>query len=139
MNKDTEKFIELLKTDKALQDKIAEAAANYTGENSQEAVFQNITLPIAEEAGFHFTFDELQEYILQQNDDVQTLENDEMDQVAGGGGVSLGGGVTVCSGLGWGAGVSIGDNSGICVVAGYGVGRDICALIGFGPGWMDRK
>ena len=133
MNKDTVKFMELLKTDKALQDKLAAAAESYDGDKTQEAVFQNVTLPVAEEAGFHFTFEELREYLQQQSNDVQTLDPDEMDQVAGGSGDSLGVGFTSCDGLGWGLGAAFGGNSGICALIGYGDGREICAAFGFGP------
>ncbi|MBQ9030241.1 MAG: Nif11-like leader peptide family natural product precursor [Parasporobacterium sp.] len=106
MNKDAERFMELLKTDKALQDKIAAAAESYAGDKTQEAVFQNVTLPVAEEAGFHFTFDELEEYLVQQKGSVQTLDMDEMDQVAGG---TMGGGVgiTVCAQKIWALGSAV--------------------------------
>ena len=131
MNKDAERFMELLKTDKALQDKIAAAAKSYTDDKTQEAVFQNVTLPVAEEAGFHFTFDELKEYLVQKNDGAQTLDLDEMDQVAGG---TMGGGVgiTVCAqkmGVGIG-GTYSDDGSNICVILGYGDTDSICVGIG---------
>ena len=130
MNKDAERFMELLKTDKALQDKIAAAAKSYTDDKTQEAVFQNVTLPIAEEAGFHFTYEELREYLQQQNS-VQTLDLDEMDQVAGGlfsGGI----GFSVCANkVGVGFGGTYGeDGYNICALIGYGDSDSICVGAG---------
>ena len=138
MNKDAERFMELLKTDKALQDKIAAAAESYAGDKTQEAVFQNVTLPVAEEAGFHFTFDELEEYLVQQKGSVQTLDMDEMDQVAGG---TMGGGVgiTVCAqkmGVGIG-GTYSDDGSNICAILGYGETDSIC--VGIGAHWRKSR
>ena len=127
MNKDAERFMELLKTDKALQDKLAAAAESYAGDKTQEDVFQNVTLPVAEEAGFHFTFDELREYLLQQKDSVQTLDLDEMDQVAGGL-FSGGAGFSICANkFGVGFGGTYGeDGYNVCMFIGYGDSDSIC-------------
>ena len=52
----------------------------------KHAAFQNVVRPVAEEAGCHFTWEEYQEYVKRE---VKELDQDEMEQVAGGQGVIL--------------------------------------------------
>ena len=55
MNQDLKKFIEAVKTDTALQEKLASAGEAYTGDQTSEVVFEKLILPIAQEAGFKTT------------------------------------------------------------------------------------
>lgn len=110
MKEDFKKFIEFAKTDETIQKKLKEAGQNYTGEQTEEAVFSAIIEPIAREAGFDLSIDDIKQT-------VQELNLDEMDQVAGGEGSG-----------GW-----------VCLVVGVGFGRhentdDSCLVIGTGLG-----
>ena len=128
MNQDVEKYVELLKTNEAMREKLEDAAKNYTGEKTEEAVFRNLIQPAAKEAGLSFTEEEYKSYF---SNNIETLDLDEMDQVAGG---TMGGGVgiTVCAqkmGVGIG-GTYSDDGSNICVILGYGDTDSICVGIG---------
>ena len=85
MNQDLQNFNILLEKDTKLQEKVKSAAENYGGEKTQKAIYTNVLIPIAEEAGFHFTWEDIQEYALQISSSIQDLNGDEMDQVAGAG------------------------------------------------------
>ena len=128
MNQDFQKFIDLLQTDTELQEKMKAASENYTGEQTQEALFQNLVIPAAEEAGFQFTWDDFLEYVEQEKEELRGLELDEMDQVAGG---FDGVGVTACIGPGIGLGGSVVDKrvrlAGGCLGVGFGYGANACA------------
>ena len=126
MNQNIEKFIELLKTDEALQKKIKDAGANYTGEKTPEALFRNLVFPAAEEAGVPFTFEEYEEYTKQYSEEIQNLDLDEMNQVAGGD--TIGAGINLC----YGVGIGLGYTERTC--SRRGVGDMLC--IGFGAGAM---
>ena len=92
MNQDLQNFIESLKTDKALQEKMETAAKNYTGDKTQEAVLRDLIIPVAKEAGFSLTVEEFKSY---ESGMVKDIDLDEMDQVAGGGSTRGGGGVGI--------------------------------------------
>ncbi len=112
------------------------AVKNYNGEQTPTAVFQNLILPLAQEEGFSFTEEDYQQYV---SNMIQSIDLDEMSQVAGGGkhagemGIGIGatGG---CDGLGWGVGATSGMGSdGICIIVGYGSGKDSgasCVFLG---------
>ena len=54
------KFYEKLANDKALQEKLAKAQKGYTRDlNDRQTIVETIFLPIAKEAGFDFTAEEL--------------------------------------------------------------------------------
>ena len=123
MNQDLQKFIDLLKTDKSLQEKMAAAAKNYTGEQKPEAAFQYVILPIAEEAGCHFTWEDYQQYMQVA---VKELDPDEMEQVAGGD-KTRGTSLSACVGVGVGGGVTVRvKEDGSCSLG------TICFFLGFG-------
>lgn len=124
------------------------AVKNYTGKQTPETAFQNVVLPIAEEAGYHFTWEDYQKYL---QEEVKNLDLDEMDQVAGGDS-TYGTTLTACFGIGIGAGVTTKINDDetdynlrtIC--CGLGVGETTaCAWSGvstdnikrMNPGWHD--
>lgn len=58
------------------------AVKNYNGEQTPTAVFQNLILPLAQEEGFSFTEEDYQQYV---SNMIQSIDLDEMSQVAGGG------------------------------------------------------
>ena len=126
MNQDIKKFIELLKTDESLQEQMKAAAEKYEGNQMPEAAFKDLVLSIAQEAGFHFTWEDLQEYVKQEAEKLQELSADEMSQVAGG---SSGGGLGACLSAGLGIGFT---GEFFCLVIGGGEGASICAVKGVG-------
>ena len=73
------KFIELMHTDETFQSKLKDALSSYTGEQTPEAVFNNVLSPLAKEYGISISFEE---YIKS----ISELSDDELDQVAGGAG-----------------------------------------------------
>ncbi len=82
--KTIEQFYEQLKTDPELQKKLTAAEAQITGDDPR-AAFEQI-LPVIREAGYEFSFDELEAYAKehQPNPDGE-MSLDELDAVAGGG------------------------------------------------------
>lgn len=76
-------FIELFRRDTNLQEKYAEAEANYPGSlELREAVVEELLLPLAEEAGYAFTVEDLRRYetgvYLQKHKD-EEQDSDEPD------------------------------------------------------------
>lgn len=121
MNEGLKKFEELLKTDAAFQEKLKAAMENYKGEKTEQAVFEDVLLPLAKEYGITATLAEVKEYINNVSGEDRELSEDEVNQVAGGGKDF---GATAC--LGW--GIGLGDSgSGTCVVLGAGDGAGACA------------
>lgn len=56
-------FMAVYQTDPQLQEKFAEAEASYPGSlDIREAVVEELLLPLAEEAGFSFTVEDLRRY-----------------------------------------------------------------------------
>ena len=124
MNEGIKKFEELLKTDEAFQKKLADVAQAYNGEMTEEAIFNNVLVPIASEYGITATLDELKDYLegLVNN---QEMDEDELKQVAGGDknpSNAYGAGMTYCLYVGIGLGAT-GDKKG-----------DVGACVGFGVG-----
>ena len=111
------------------------AAKNYTGDKTQEAVLRDLIIPVAKEAGFSLTMEDVKLY---ESGMAKSIDLDEMDQIAGGGSSRGGGGVGIggtfgCDKLGWGLGANMGAGSaGICIIAGYGDGPDgiVCVFLG---------
>ena len=109
-------FYEALQKDTELQEKVNAADAAYTGDaENKAAAAAAIILPIAKEAGFDFTAEELLEAAAgaAKKEDGEISE-DELEAVAGG--------TAVCVILGFGTG-SGGDSCG---------GGGICKYVGIG-------
>lgn len=107
------KYMELLRDDKALQEKLAAATAAYAGDASDEkAVFAAVLAPIAKEAGFDFSYEDAAELA---KAPVGELSDDELDQVAGG--------FALCFGIG--VGKTDNDNAAKCVGVGLGITDNI--------------
>jgi len=126
MNKDIERFRELLFTDEGFQAKLKTAAEAYTGEQTEEAVFNDLLVPLASEYGITATFDDFKKYLDSIKD--QELSADEIAQVAGGGKDAVGFGASGCLyvGVGWGGGGESGSAAG-CAVVGFGNSAAACA------------
>ena len=107
------------------------AVNNYTGEQTPEAAFQNVVSPITEEAGCHFTWEDYQKYL---QEEVKSLDLDEMAQVAGGSS-TRGTALSACIGIGFGGGATIQmDDDGtklatVCLFVGFGE-SSACAYAG---------
>ena len=124
MNKDLEKFKELLMTDEAFQKMLKDKVEAYNGEQTEEAVFNNVLVPVIKEYGITITLEELKEYAASMaNTDIE----DELSQVSGGqsGAYGIFGGTCIVAGVGLGG--SIGKEGGIiCVMVGAGWGNSNC-------------
>lgn len=109
--KNVKLFYEELSKNKELQEKITKANEKYTGqkidEKSIDLILQNELLPIAKEAGFDFTLEELYEFAKKSNQSFGgRLSDDELDAVVGGWGF--------CPGIG------LSDGGCFCFIAGAG-------------------
>ena len=62
------KFQELMSTDEEFQKKLKDALETYTGEKTDEAVFNQVLIPLASEYGITATYDEYKAYIDQLKD-----------------------------------------------------------------------
>jgi len=132
MNEGLKKFEELLKTDAAFQGKMKAAMENYTGERTEQAVFEAVLVPLAQEYGIAASFEEYKEYINHISSEDRELSEDEIDQVAGGK-VSAGGLVAMfCNTFGFGIGAGGGsDGGGACAGVGFGGGgTTVCVTLG---------
>jgi len=130
MNEGFKKFEELMKTDTAFQEKLKAAMENYTGEQTEQAVFESVLVPLAKEYGISASFEEFKEYVVNISNEGRELSIDEINQVAGGG---KGGGLgkTWCYVIGGGAGGGAGSESGgACVFIGAGWGHVNCMATG---------
>lgn len=125
MNEGLKKIEELWKTDAAFQEKLNAAMETYTGEQTEQAVFEGVLAPLAKEYGVSASFEEFQEYIEKIFLQDKELNDAEINQVVGGG---KGGGLgkTWCYVIGGGAGGGAGSESG-----------GACAFIGAGWGHVD--
>lgn len=124
MSAELQKFWDMLNADESLQQKMADAVRNYSGEQTDRAVFEGVVVPLAKEQGITISVDD---YISA----VQELSQDEMAQVGGGAAPAVGGGFFGCYGLGGGVGSGGGYGSGgLCLIVGYGIGSTVCMLSG---------
>ncbi len=140
MSKDAREFVRLFNTDAELQERVAAAAENYEGEQTDQAVFEAVVDPIAKEAGFELTWEEFEQFGQELLASKQELDEDELDQIAAGEkrddeeGVG-GAGFTSCVkvGVGFGSTLHEDGNRTICLVIGGGKtsGIGIC----LGSGW----
>ena len=125
------KFYEKLESSKELQEKLVKAQESYTGDKAdKEAVLETVLLPIAKEAGYDFTAQELKaaekELAVEKG-----ISEEELENVCGGTptecfliGGSKGGDVQVCYVKGIGAaGVSYGGGIAICWYVGIGASK----------------
>ena len=117
MSKDIKEFVEMIKNDTAVQEKIKKAVEGYTGDKTDEAVWEAVLAPIASEAGFDVTLNDYMAYV----DEIKAsgeLSDDEMAQIAGGAGF--------CFLIGGSGGAEASarkrDGCGACAFLGVGIG-----------------
>jgi len=131
MNEGLKKFEELLKSDATFQKKLKNAVESYTGEQTEQAVFEAVLVPLAKEYGISATFEEFKEYVAIISTEDRELNEDEVSQIAGGT-KGIGMGTTACLGIGVGVGGSYIDSTSVCAIVGFGSGADAC--VGEGQG-----
>ena len=122
MNNNVKLFLGKIHSDEALYTKLVETSKNYTGEKTDEAIWDSVIGPLAEETGFDITLDDYKAYV----DDVKAsseLSDDELEQVAGG--------ISFCFILGFGSKPETGNGS---RVTGQEDGLGACAYVGIGFG-----
>lgn len=131
MNEGIKKFRDLLLTDEKFQQKLKAAAEAYTGEQTEEAVFSEVLVPLAQEYGISATYDEFHEYVT----NGQEMDKAELEQLAGG--KSGGSGTTACIAIGYGIGGGGGDGTGgACLAIGGGWGLVHCWGSGKTNAWV---
>ncbi len=117
------KFEELLRSSEELQAKLRSATEAFAGDKTDEqAVFEAIIAPLAEEAGLPFTYDEAKALA----EAGTSLDDEELEAAVGGGET-------------WG-----GQPESSCIFIGLGVGGDACssehggagACLGLGIGFL---
>jgi hypothetical protein len=128
------KFYEVLSKDADLQRTFREKAESLSkkygngavGDEHFEDLFLKEVLPVAREAGFEFSFQELQEYAAESKTKGELMD-EELAAVAGGGDLC----VCVVTGFG-----SFGDLKIVCVLCGGTVSKDLfcVCIIGGGGG-----
>jgi len=119
MNEGIKKFEELMRSDKSFQTKLKAAVETYSGEKTEEAVFNGLLLPVAKEYDISVSYEEYKDYISNLENTDGIMDKDELIQIVGGKGGGFGGGY--CRYVGVGAGGAGGDGEGFgCVVLGFG-------------------
>ena len=81
MNEGIKKFEELLRTDESFQTKLKAAVESYAGENTEEAVFNGVLLPVAKEYGISVSYEELHDYISNLAQTDETMDKDELKRI----------------------------------------------------------
>ena len=127
MNEGIEKFRKLLLTDEDFRSKLKDAMEAYTGEKTEEAVFQNVVIPFAASYGITATYDEFKDYLEHLNSEDTEMDKDEIAQVAGGKHYGLG--TELCYYIGMGVG---GTSDGVCIGIGGSDGAqwEVCMVQG---------
>ena len=118
------KFQELLNTDEEFRQKLKAAVQSYKGDQTAEAVFQSVFVPIAAEYGITDTFDDFNSFLSGLNG--QEMDQTELSQIAGG---DKGFGASACYQVGVGVG-GHGEGSrinAICIIIGTGDKVAACA------------
>ena len=107
-------FFEALSKDEAIQQALKEKELSYTGmKEDREAVVAEVLIPVAEEAGYAFTLEEMKAFEKGMRPEGE-LGEDELESVAGG---VEDWGVCVLAGIGWGTMCAVIGIT-VCVVAG---------------------
>lgn len=113
---DVRGFLEELSRNEGLQAKMKALQDAYTGDpEDREAMVEAVVLPVASEAGFEFTVDDIKELEAEAPEGSEVNE-DELAAIAGG--CCLFWGLGICVVYGWGMGQ--GDAWGLCIVGGLG-------------------
>ena len=133
-------FFEALNSNRDLVEKLAAADKAFGEKHKSEeknettrlAAAEEIIIPVAKEAGFNFTINDLVAFEAANapNED-EEIDDGELAQVAGGTG-DWGAGISYCmSMIGMGVGCQSGDNgTTVCAAIGIGSGTGICLVKG---------
>jgi len=96
MKENVKAFIKYVYDHPSVQKKLEEAGKNCSDGQSREDIFRSVFLPVAQEAGFSISYEDVESAIqsMHKTADIKPLDMDEMSQVAGGGdGATVGGGL----------------------------------------------
>jgi len=129
VSNDVSKFFELLANDKNLVEKLSDNDKAYAEIHKNDKVdklkaAEEIILPVAKEAGFHFTLKDLMDY---ENEKADVMEeefsDEELSQVAGGQRTLEGYGAAACYwiGLGFAASKPYRGEGNFCAIFGLGM------------------
>ena len=124
------KFYTELAENKELQEKLKKAEKDFDGDGSdKEAVVQEVLIPVAKEAGYDITVEDIRTYEREKAAD-KGISEEELENVSGGSGY--------CEFLGFGTG------GGVCLAVGAngdtedgyetGYGIYVCCFVGIGGG-----
>ena len=117
MNEGMEKFRKLLLTDEDFRNKLKAAVESYTGEKTEEAVFNNVVVPFAAQYDITATYDEFKAYLEHLAAEDTEMNKDEVSQVAGGSKDRIFGlGGDICAYIG--AGIEMSSTAGCFLVGG---------------------
>ena len=123
------RFRDLLLTDEEFREKLKAAMEAYEGDQTEEAIFHNVLVPLAAEYGISATFEEYKAFIDGLRE--EKMNEDELEQIAGGAGKGAGAGLAACLGPGVGVGGGGGSGAGVgCIVYGVGWGQMDCIGLG---------
>ncbi len=124
MDNNVKLFLEKIYSDDALRARIKDETNAYTGEKTDEAVWDSIMAPIAKETGYDITLEDYKAYVNEIKAS-EELSEDEMQAVAGG--------ISACFFVGFGSKPETGngcrrpmeeeeDGLGACAYVGVGLG-----------------
>ena len=82
--KESKKFAELMRTDESFQAKLKAAVETYSGEKTEESVFNDVLLPVAKEYDISVSYEEFKEYMSNLANTDEIMDKDELTQIVGG-------------------------------------------------------
>ena len=82
--KESKKFAELMRTDESFQAKLKAAVETYSGEKTEESVFNDVLLPVAKEYDIFVSYEEFKEYMSNLANTDEIMDKDELTQIVGG-------------------------------------------------------
>ncbi len=122
MNNNVKLFLGKIHSDEALYARLVEESKAYTGEKTDEAVWDSIMAPIAKETGYDITLEDYKAYVNEIKES-EELSEDEMQAVAGGATLCIfvGFGNKAETGSGW-TKPRVEEGLGACAYVGVGLG-----------------
>lgn len=129
MNEQLKSFIDQLNRDEALQKKFMEASKAFNGDRNSREAFDAVLQPLAREAGFSFTWEDLQA-LLEEKSREDAVSDDELKQAAGGAKEDRGYSLAACA-L-WGVGVVFSHGQEFCIIIGQALALEACWSDGYG-------
>lgn len=126
-------FVDLLNENETFRDKLKTMLEQYDGEQTEEAVFDNVLLPLGQEYGISATYEDFRAFLDEFNE--REMSDVEIAQIAGGGAKGFGANLCVAFGIGGGATKIEGSTQGgggFCIGVGLGSGFQSCVTKGIG-------